>query len=77
MLAFSRRWLRRGIFYFLMPVAIALVALVLALRLWILPNLDQWRNDIAASISQSAGQKVTLGQLTADWLIDAAISLRH
>lgn len=67
MLAFSRRWLRRGILYFLMPVAIALVALVLALRLWILPNLDQWRNDIAASISQSAGQKVTLGQLTADW----------
>ncbi|MDR3390745.1 MAG: YhdP family protein [Sulfuriferula sp.] len=67
MLAFSRRWLRRGILYILTPLAVALVALVLALRLWILPNLDQWRDSIAASISQSAGQKVTLGRLTADW----------
>ena len=67
MLAFSRRWLRRGLIYVLMPLTIAFVILVLALRLWILPNLDQWRGDIASSISQSAGQKVTLGPLTADW----------
>lgn len=67
MLALSRRWLRRGSLYVLTPVIITLVVLVLALRLWILPNLDHWRNDIASSISQSAGQKITLGPLTADW----------
>lgn len=67
MLALSRRWLRRGSLYVLTPVILTIVAGVLALRLWILPNLDYWRNDIASSISQSAGQKITLGQLTADW----------
>ena len=67
MIAFSRRWLRRGILYFFLPITIALVALVIALRLWILPNIDNWRDDIATSISQSAEQKVTLGKLTVDW----------
>ena len=67
MLAFSRRWLRRGLLYIAAPIAVMFIVMVLALRFWILPNLDQWRGDIADSISQSAGQKVTLGQLTADW----------
>lgn len=67
MLVFCRRWLRRGILYVLLPITAVMLGTVLILQLWILPNLDQWRGDIANSISQSAGQKVTLGQLTADW----------
>jgi uncharacterized protein (TIGR02099 family) len=41
--------------------------LVASLRLWLLPHLDDWRDDIAQSISTAAGQKITLGKLTADW----------
>ncbi|MHB1678451.1 MAG: YhdP family protein [Sulfuriferula sp.] len=63
-----RLWIRRSILYFLIFLTIAFTALVLALRLWILPNLDQWRGPIAASISRSAQQKVILGQLSANWL---------
>ena len=37
------------------------------MRLWILPDIDRWRDDIAASISHSAGQRVTLGEISANW----------
>ncbi len=67
MIAFSRRWLRRGVDYVFLPLALLFVALVLLLRLWILPDIDRWRDDIAASISHSAGQRVTLGEINANW----------
>jgi uncharacterized protein (TIGR02099 family) len=67
MIAFSRRWLRRVIDYLVLPLAVLLLALVLALRLWILPNIDRWRAPIADSISQAAGQRVTFGQISANW----------
>lgn len=67
MIAFSRRWIRRGVDYVVLPLALAFVVLVLLLRLWILPDIDRWRDDIAASISHSAGQRVTLGEISANW----------
>ena len=67
MIAFSRRWIRRGVDYVVLPLALAFVVLVLLLRLWILPDIDRWRDDIAASISHSAGQRVTLGEINANW----------
>ena len=67
MLKSVRRWILRGTLYFFATITIAFVALVLMLRLWILPNLDQWRDSIAASISHSANQKIVLGKLVASW----------
>ena len=67
MIAFSRRWVRRTVDYVLLPLVLLLALLVLVLRLWILPNIDRWREPIADSISQTAGQRVTLGQITANW----------
>lgn len=67
MIAFSRRWIRRGVDYVFLPLALLFVVLVLLLRLWILPDIDRWRDDIAASISHSAGQRVTLGEINASW----------
>ncbi|BBP05292.1 DUF3971 domain-containing protein [Sulfuriferula plumbiphila] len=67
MIAFSRRWIRRSVDYVVLPLALVVVVLVLLLRLWILPDIDRWRDDIAASISHSAGQRVTLGEINANW----------
>lgn len=59
--------IRRIFLYLSLVLAFVAAAFVLALRLWILPNLDQWRGDIADSVSNSIHQKVVLGQLTANW----------
>ena len=67
MIAFSRRWIRRSVDYVVLPLLLVLMALILVLRLWVLPNIDRWRDDIAASISHSAGQRVTLGEINAAW----------
>jgi uncharacterized protein (TIGR02099 family) len=40
---------------------------VLALRYFVLPNIESYREDIAQSVSKAAGQRVTIGKLTADW----------
>jgi uncharacterized protein (TIGR02099 family) len=40
---------------------------VVALRYWILPNIGQYREDIAASITRAAGQRVTIGAIDANW----------
>lgn len=40
---------------------------VLGLRYWFLPNIGDYRESIAQWVSKSAGQKVTIGELTADW----------
>ncbi|MEQ1667787.1 MAG: AsmA family protein, partial [Sulfuriferula sp.] len=67
MLANSRRWFSIILRYLVLPLTLVFILLIAGLRLWILPHLDDWRDDIAASISSAAGQKVTLGKLTADW----------
>ena len=67
MIASSRRWFRIALRYVALPLALLLIILLAALRLWVLPHLDDWRDDIAATISSAAGQKVTLGRLTTSW----------
>ncbi len=41
--------------------------LLLALRYWLLPDIDHYRQDIAAVITQAAGQRVTIGAVSAEW----------
>ncbi|OGA68212.1 MAG: TIGR02099 family protein [Betaproteobacteria bacterium RIFCSPLOWO2_12_FULL_68_20] len=43
-------------------------ALVLALRFWLLPNVERYREDIVAAISRSIGQPVRIGAIEAGWL---------
>ena len=40
---------------------------VLVLRFWLLPNIGDYRERVAQSVSQAAGQRVTIGVMTADW----------
>jgi uncharacterized protein (TIGR02099 family) len=39
----------------------------LALRYWVLPHISDYTQDIAAAISASAGERVTIGQIDAGW----------
>ena len=49
-------------------LALLLVAAsVMALRYWVLPNVDQYNERIAGEVSKAAGQKVIIGRITADW----------
>ncbi|NOT17207.1 MAG: TIGR02099 family protein [Sulfuriferula sp.] len=67
MIALSRRWLAISLRYLILPLLLVVILLLASLRLWILPHLDDRREDIARILSTTAGQKITLGQLTASW----------
>lgn len=45
----------------------AFAAIVLSLRYWVLPNIEQYREDIARAVSQAANQRVTIGKISASW----------
>lgn len=46
---------------------VAFAVLITSLRYWLLPEIAQYREEIAASISRAAGQRVTIGSIAADW----------
>ena len=39
----------------------------LALRYWLLPDIEHYRHDIASAITQAAGQRVTIDSISAHW----------
>jgi uncharacterized protein (TIGR02099 family) len=46
---------------------IVFAAVFLAARYWILPNIERYRDDIVAVISQAVGLRVEIGAIRADW----------
>lgn len=51
----------------LIALAVCFSIVLLSLRYWLLPNVDQYREDIASAISSAAGQRVTIGDISANW----------
>jgi uncharacterized protein (TIGR02099 family) len=45
----------------------AFAVIFLALRYWVLPNVEQYRGEIVAAISQAIGLPVKIGALATDW----------
>ena len=45
----------------------AFAALVLALRYWVLPDIERYRPDIVAAISQAVGLRLEVGAIDAGW----------
>ena len=41
--------------------------LVLALRFFVLPNIDRWRTDIEVAASAAAGQRITIAAVSGGW----------
>jgi uncharacterized protein (TIGR02099 family) len=46
----------------------AVAAAVLALRYWLLPDIERYRDDITAAVAHSLGQPVSIGGIEAGWL---------
>lgn len=67
MLKATARRLHRLIISALVLAGLSFALLVLGLRYWLLPNIAEYREDIAASISRAAGQRVTIGAIGAGW----------
>ncbi|GAO37608.1 hypothetical protein SCT_3044 [Sulfuricella sp. T08] len=67
MLKTSWRWSYRIAIAALFLAGLAFASTVVALRYWILPNIGQYREDIAASITRAAGQRVAIGAIDASW----------
>lgn len=57
----------RCLFWTVIAVYFIAVAVLLGLRYWVLPNIDQWRPRIEAYASDALGARVEIGQLKADW----------
>ena len=51
----------------LVGVWFLLAAAILALRYFVLPNIDAYRDDIAAMMSKGIGEKVSIGRIDATW----------
>jgi len=68
------RWLRlssltvyRLVTWSLLAAAFTLAALILGLRYWILPNMDQHRETIARMIERGVGQRIAIGRVAGNW----------
>ncbi len=51
----------------LLILLVIIVITVLAIRFILFPNIDQYKNDIAAYASKTAGQKITIGDIDTGW----------
>jgi len=66
MMVFVRRF-PKYLFYIVFALAMLVCAAVLSLRYWLLPNIENYRDFIAASMSQAAGTRVAIGGIRAEW----------
>lgn len=57
------RWLGRA----LLLLYVLMVIVVLGLRYWLLPHIDQWRTPIAQILSVATNSQVNIGALRAQW----------
>lgn len=60
-------WTYRASITVLWLMILMLTLSILALRYFVLPNIENYKDGIAQSISQAAGRKVTLGNIEASW----------
>ena len=51
----------------LIVVAACFSLLLLSLRYWLLPDIEQYRENIASAISHASGQQITIGEISANW----------
>jgi uncharacterized protein YhdP len=63
----STLWVYRAITWSVLVAGLIFAGVVLALRYWVLPNVEHYREDIARIVSEKAGQKVTIGRISANW----------
>ncbi len=63
----SFRWILRYASIIGLVAAVVLLGVYLALRFYLLPNIHQYKDEIASRISNVAQQKITIGDIRATW----------
>lgn len=66
-LGFSSLWAYRVLTWSVLVAGLAFAAAVIVLRYWVLPDIENYREDIARIVSERARQKVTIEKIQADW----------
>ena len=67
----------RAIEFLAWALFFALAALVLAVRFWLLPDIERYREQVVAAVSAAVGQPVRIGGIDAGWLgLNPRIHLR-
>jgi len=66
-LGISSLWVYRVLTWSVLAAGLAIAGVVLGLRHWILPNIENYRGDIARIVSERTQQKVTIGSILANW----------
>ena len=52
----------------LLALVVGIGLLHLMFRYWLLPDIDNYRNEISSAITQASGQHVTIGSISANWV---------
>ena len=63
----SSIWIYRTLTWSVLVAGLLFGTAVLGLRYWILPNIGQYRQDIARIISEAAHQKIEIGYIRGNW----------
>lgn len=63
----SSVWTSRALAWSVLGAALACAAVILALRYWFLPNIENYREDIAAAVSRAANLRITIAKISGDW----------
>lgn len=68
------RWVRqssvftsRALLWSVLGAALVCAFFILALRYWFLPNIETYRDDIAAAVSRAANAHITIGRISGEW----------
>ena len=60
-------WTSRALVLSVIGVALTCGFLLLSLRYWVLPNMESYREDIAATVSRAANLRITIERISGHW----------
>ncbi|RPI46291.1 MAG: TIGR02099 family protein [Betaproteobacteria bacterium] len=60
-------WTWRVFVYGSLGALVVVGGMILGLRYWVLPNIDAYRGDLEQSLTRATGQRITIGEIGADW----------
>ena len=66
-LGVSSLWIYRMVFWAIVACGFAVALVVGGVRLWLLPNIESYREPIARQLSEATGQHITIGRLEGRW----------
>ena len=78
MLKKSMLWLCRSALWLAGVMLSVILIATLTIQFWVMPNIGQYKNNIASFATKAVGQKVTIGDIKANWRgINPHLSISH